>query len=100
MVSLGGFDRRAGGPKSVDRWRLSFANPILSEGAAKARNEGERATCPRRSEGVTESRAPVMRVRAGQDSFLCGGQCASQGFDLSQVLRSCSTNEPSQGGLP
>src|SRR2546427_13068957 len=100
MVSLGGFDRRAGGPKSVDRWRLSFSNPMLSEGAAKARDGGERATCTRRSEGVTEFRAPLMRGRPGQDSFLWGGQCAFQGFEIPQVLGSRPTNGPSQGGLP
>src|SRR2546428_8412167 len=72
-VSLGGFDLSAGGPKSVDRWRLSFANPMLSEGAAKARDEGKRATWTRRSEEGTGFWGPLMRGRPGQDSFFWGG---------------------------
>jgi len=41
-----------------------------------------------------------MRGRPGQDSFLWGGQCAFQGFEIPQVLGSRPTNGPSQGGLP
>ena len=75
---------------------------MLSGGAGPRipETKGKEATGTRRSEGVTEFRAPLMRGRPGQDSFLWSGQCAFQGFEIPQVLGSRPTNGPSQGGLP